>query len=69
MFIRRHSKVVLLVVGIGACVGLLFGGMSSCSMMGGSGVGGVFLSSYLSEDADMLGGGGGLCGDGGGPPI
>ena len=54
VFIRRHSRVVLLVVGIGACVGLLFGGMSSCSMMGGSGVGGVFLSSYLSEDADML---------------
>ena len=54
VFIRRHSKVVLLVVGIGACVGLLFGGMSSCSMMGGSGVGGVFLSSYLSEDTDML---------------
>ena len=54
VFIRRHSRVVLLVVGIGACVGLLFGGMSSCSMMGGSGVGGGFLSSYLSEDADML---------------
>lgn len=54
VFIRRHSRVVLLVVGIGVCVGLLFGGMSSCSMMGGSGVGGVFLSSYLSEDADML---------------
>lgn len=54
VFIRRHSRVVLLVVGIGACVGLLFGGMSSCSVMGGSGVGGVFLSSYLSEDADML---------------
>ena len=54
VFIKKHSKVILLVVGIGACVGLLFGGMSSCSVMGGSGVGGVFLSSYLSEDADML---------------
>ena len=54
VFIKKHSKVVLLIVGIGACVGLLFGGMSSCSMMGGSGVSGVFLSSYLSEDADML---------------
>ena len=41
-------------VGIGACVALLFGGISSCSMMAGSGVGGVFTSSYLSEDADML---------------
>ncbi len=28
--------------------------VSSCSMMAGSGVGGVFTSSYLSEDADML---------------
>ena len=41
-------------IGIGACVALLFGGISSCSMMAGSGVGGVFTSSYLSEDADML---------------
>ena len=43
-----------MVIGIGACVALLFGGVSSCSMMAGSGVGGVFTSSYLSEDADML---------------
>ncbi len=41
-------------IGIGACAALLFGGVSSCSMMAGSGVGGVFTSSYLSEDADML---------------
>ncbi len=54
LYIRNHSRAVLLIIGIGACVGLLFGGMSSCSMMGGSGVSGVFLSSYLSEDADML---------------
>ena len=54
LFVKRHSKVVLLVVGIGACVALLFGGISSCSMMAGSGVGGVFTSSYLSEDTDML---------------
>ncbi len=54
LFVKRHSKVILLVVGIGACVALLFGGISSCSMMAGSGVGGVFTSSYLSEDADML---------------
>ena len=51
---KHHSRAVLLIIGIGACVGLLFGGMSSCSIMGGSGVGGVFMSSYLSEDADML---------------
>ena len=54
LFVKKHSRVILLVVGIGACVALLFGGISSCSMMAGSGVGGVFTSSYLSEDADML---------------
>ena len=54
VYVKNHSRVVLLIIGIGACVGLLFGGMSSCSMMGGSGVSGVFMTSYLSEDADML---------------
>ena len=54
LYIKHHSRAVLLVIGIGACVALVFGGVSSCSMMAGSGVGGVFTSSYLSEDADML---------------
>ncbi|MDY4172699.1 MAG: NlpC/P60 family protein [Evtepia sp.] len=54
IYIKHHSRAVLLIIGIGACVGLLFGGMSSCSIMGGSGVSGVFMTSYLSEDADML---------------
>lgn len=54
VYVKHHSRAVLLIIGIGACVGLLFGGMSSCSIMGGSGVSGVFLSSYLSEDSDML---------------
>lgn len=54
VYVKNHSRAVLLIIGIGACVGLLFGGMSSCSIMGGSGVSGVFMTSYLSEDADML---------------
>ena len=54
VYVKHHSRAVLLIIGIGACVGLLFGGMSSCSIMGGSGVSGVFMTSYLSEDADML---------------
>ena len=54
IYIKHHSRAVLLIIGIGACVGLLFGGMSSCSIMGGSGVSGVFMTSYLSEDTDML---------------
>ena len=61
-FVKRHWKVVLPVVGIGAIVALLFGGMSSCSVLGGSGVGGVFTSSYLSEDADMLAAEAAYCG-------
>ena len=61
-FVKRHWKVVLPVVGIGAVVALLFGGMSSCSVLGGSGVGGVFTSSYLSEDADMLAAEAAYCG-------
>lgn len=55
LYIKHHSRVVLLIIGIGTCVGLLFGGMSSCSILGGSGVSGVFMTSYLSEDTDMLG--------------
>ena len=54
IYIKHHSRAVLLIIGIGSCVGLLFGGMSSCSIMGGSGVSGVFMTSYLSEDTDML---------------
>lgn len=55
LYVKHHSRAVLLIIGVGACVGLLFGGMSSCSILGGSGVSGVFMTSYLSEDADMLG--------------
>ena len=53
-FVKSNWKVILIVIGIAAIILLLIGGISSCSMMVGSGVGGVFTSSYLSEDADML---------------
>jgi len=48
------NKPVLLIIGLSAVVAMLFGGISSCSMMAGSGVGSVFTSSYLSEDSDLL---------------
>ena len=54
VFVKSNWKVILIVIGIAAIILLLIGGISSCSMMVGSGVGGVFTSSYLSEDADML---------------
>ncbi len=54
-FVARHWKGCLLVVGIAFMLYMLFGGLSSCSMMGGNSGGAVIASSYLSEDADMLG--------------
>lgn len=62
LYVKRHSKGVLIVIGIAASVALLFGGISSCSIMAGSGVGTVFTSSYLSEDADILAAEAAYCG-------
>ncbi len=62
LFVKRHSKAVLIILGIAACAALLLGGVSSCSMMVGSGVGSVFTSSYLSEDADILAAEAAYCG-------
>lgn len=53
-YIKKHSRAVLLVIGIGAIILMLLGGVSSCSTMVGSGVGSILSSSYLSEDSDML---------------
>jgi len=54
-FVARHWKGCLLVVGIAFVLYMLFGGISSCSMVGGNSSSAVIASSYLSEDADMLG--------------
>lgn len=53
-FVKKHSNVILPILGIAATVVILIGGVSSCSMMAGSGISSVFSSSYLSEDADMM---------------
>ena len=53
-FVRRHSKGVLIVIGVGAAAIILLGGISSLSSMFGSSAGTMFTTSYLSEDADML---------------
>ena len=53
-FVKKHSNVILPIIGIAATVVMLIGGVSSCSMMAGSGISSVFSSSYLSEDADMM---------------
>lgn len=53
-FVVRHWKGCLIVVGLAFIVYMLFGGLSSCSVMGGNSGGAVIASSYLSEDADIL---------------
>ena len=53
-FVTKNSKVILPIIGIAAVVVMLMGGVSSCSMMAGSGVSSVLSSSYLSEDTDIL---------------
>lgn len=56
-FIRkaRQSKGYLVVVlGIGVLLLFLIGGVSSCSMMAGSGISSFVSTSYLSEDQDIL---------------
>ena len=53
-FARNHSRVILPVLGIGLILVMLMGGVSSCSMMAGSGVSSVLGTSYLSEDRDIL---------------
>lgn len=54
-FVVRHWKGCLIVVGIAFVLYMLFGGLSSCSIIGGNSGGAVIASSYLSEDADILG--------------
>lgn len=53
-FARNHSRAILPVLGIGMILVMLIGGVSSCSMMAGSGVSSVLGTSYLSEDRDIL---------------
>lgn len=53
-FARNHSNLLLPILGVGLILVILIGGVSSCSMMAGSGVSSVLSTSYLSEDADIL---------------
>ena len=53
-YVRNHSKGVFVVLGLGAIIVMLLGGVSSCTMMAGSGVSSVLSSSYLSEDSDIM---------------
>lgn len=55
LFVARHWKGSLIVAGLVFVLYMLFGGLSSCSMMGGNSGSALIASSYLSEDADILG--------------
>ena len=55
LFVARHWKGSLIIVGLVFVLYMLFGGLSSCSMMGGNSGSALIASSYLSEDADILG--------------
>ena len=53
-FIARHKKGFLIVGGIAAMIVLILCTVSSCSMLIQGGATGVNVSTYPSEDADML---------------
>lgn len=53
-FTKGHSREIFVILGIGAIIVMLLGGVSSCSMMAGSGISSIVSSSYLSEDSDIL---------------
>ena len=53
-FVARHKKGFLVIGGIVAVIALLFAGMSSCSVIFQGTTGGIGVSTYPSEDADML---------------
>lgn len=54
-FVAKHWKGGLIVGLILLMVALLLGGLQSCSSIFGGGVSNIMASSYLSEDADLLG--------------
>ena len=54
-FVARHWKGALVIGGVGLLLLMIMGGLQSCTaMFGGTGTG-LAATSYLSEDADMLG--------------
>ena len=54
-FVSKHKKTFLIVGGIALTLVMLLGVLQSCSSVFGGGMSSIVASSYLSEDADMLG--------------
>ena len=53
-FVRKHSKVGLVVVAVAVFLAAILGGLSSCAMMVGSGISGMFAATYTATDPAML---------------
>ena len=52
--VKQSKGYLVVILGIGILLLFLIGGVSSCSVMAGSGISGFVSTSYLSEDKDML---------------
>ena len=53
-FAKKHSKAGIIVLCIAVLVAMLLGGLSSCAMMVGSGISGMFAATYTASDPAML---------------
>lgn len=53
-YLKRHSRAALVCIGIFLILAALLGGLSSCAMMVGSGIGGMFAATYMAADPAML---------------
>ena len=52
--VKQSKGYLVVILGIGVLLLFLIGGVSSCSVMAGSGISSFVSTSYLSEDKDML---------------
>ena len=52
--VKQSKDYLVVILGIGVLLLFLIGGVSSCSVMAGSGISSFVSTSYLSEDKDML---------------
>ena len=52
--VKQSKGYLVVILGIGVLILFLIGGISSCSVMAGSGISSFVSTSYLSEDKDML---------------
>lgn len=53
-FARKHSKAGLVIVAVAIFLAAILGGLSSCAMMVGSGISGMFAATYTATDPAML---------------